>query len=421
MTGFIEKNGVLNADNIPLTEIASRFGTPAYIYSANSIRESVNALQNAFRDTLPTSCQPLIAYACKANSNLSILKLIAEMGLGADVVSGGEMERALASGIPAEKIVFSGVGKSEAEIERAITTGILQINVESEPELDRIGRIADRLRRHARIVLRFNPNVEAGTHAKITTGKEENKFGLLWEEVERLYRRAANHAWLKPVGLSLHIGSQLTALEPFRQAFTKMANLAQGLKEAGLPLKSLDLGGGLGIVYQNESAPCLSSYAEIVRDIIHPLDVQIILEPGRLIVGNAGLLLTSVEYVKNSPSRRYVILNAGMNELMRPALYDAWHPIRAIRHDNSTISPCDIVGPVCETGDTFAINRPLPDVAEGDLIAIMAAGAYGFVMASTYNTRPLPPEILVDGKQMKIIRPRQSIQDIIQSEILNMA
>lgn len=417
MTGFIEKNGILHVEDIPLTDIAAQYGTPAYVYSAGAIRDSVNRLQKAFSGTLPAENLPLIAFACKANSNLSVLKIMASMGLGADVVSGGEMQRALKAGIPAEKIVFSGVGKTGAEIRDAIQANILQINVESAPELERIGRIAEELKRPVTVALRFNPDVEAGTHAKITTGKEENKFGLLQNEIETLYRYAVDHPYLKPSGLSLHIGSQLMELEPFRQAFTKMAALAQSLIESGLPLDTLDLGGGLGIVYQSESPPSLDEYAEIVRDVIHPLGTKIILEPGRLLVGNAGLLLTSVEYVKRTASRRYVILDAGMNELLRPALYEAWHPIRAVKHAPGPITPCDVVGPVCETGDTFALARPLSDVAEGDLVAIMAAGAYGFAMASNYNTRPLPPEILVDGSRMTIVRPRQTVQDILESEL----
>ncbi len=417
MTGFIEKDGALYAESVSLEDIAEQCGTPAYVYSAAAIRNSVSCLQSAFIRKLPSASQPLIAFACKANSNMAVLKLMGSLGLGADVVSGGEMERALRAGIAPDRIVYSGVGKSEGEIIRALQAGILQLNVESAPELERIGRIAQTLNKTVSIALRFNPDVEAGTHAKITTGKEDNKFGLLREEVETLYLYAHQHPHLKPVGLSLHIGSQLTNLEPFREAFGRMAALAKDLRAAGLPLESLDLGGGLGIVYRNEQSPCLDTYAEIVRDIIHPLDVKIILEPGRLLVGEAGLLLTSVEYVKQTKHRRYVILNAGMGDLMRPALYDAWHPIRAVKHKpGNAVSPCDIVGPVCETGDTFALARPLPEVEEGDLVAIMAAGAYGFVMASNYNTRPFPPEILVDGAKMTIIRPRQSVDDILEAE-----
>ncbi len=417
MTGFIERDGSLHAESVPLTRIAEKFGTPSYVYSAGAIRDSVQRLQKAFAAKLPQDSQPLIAFACKANSNLAVLRLMGGMDLGTDVVSGGEMQRALKAGIPPERIVYSGVGKSAAEIRAALQADILQLNVESAPELKRIGQIATELGKPVRVALRFNPDVEAGTHAKITTGKDENKFGLPRDELFAFYRAAAEHPYLKPVGISLHIGSQLTSLEPFREAFMRTASLARDLRDAGLPLESLDLGGGIGIVYQNEQSPCLDTYAEIVRDIIHPLNVQIILEPGRLLVGEAGVLLTRVEYVKRGKSRRYVILDAGMGDLMRPALYDAWHPIRPVRHDSGApVSPCDIVGPVCETGDTFAVNRPLPEVDEGDLIAIMAAGAYGFVMASNYNTRPLPAEIMVDGTETRIIRRRQSLQDILEAE-----
>jgi diaminopimelate decarboxylase len=418
MTGFTEQDGVLHADDIPLPELAARFGTPAYIYSAGGIRASVQALQTAFVDVLPKQSQPLIAFACKANSNVAILRLLSSLGLGADVVSGGELQRALKAGIPPQRIVYSGVGKSGGEIRAALEAGIYQINVESAPELERIGAIAQGMGGRAPVALRFNPDVEAGTHAKITTGKEENKFGLLRDEVERLYRYAASHPGLKPVGLSLHIGSQLTDLEPFRLAFEKLAGLAHALKQNGLPVERLDLGGGLGIVYHEEKAPSLHGYAELVRDIIYPLGTTLTLEPGRLLVGPSGLLLTKVEFVKDAPNRRYVILDAGMNDLIRPALYEAWHPIRTVVNTGGPYAPCDIVGPVCETGDTFAVERPLPNVAEGDLIAIMAAGAYGFTMASTYNTRPLPPEILVDGAGAGLIRRRQTVEDLLEAEFM---
>ncbi len=418
MSAFSDKNGVLHAEDIPLPRLAGEYGTPAYVYSADGIRKAVRGLQAAFEKTLPAPAQPLIAFACKANSNIAVLKLMAGMGLGADVVSGGEMERALAATIPANRIVYSGVGKSAREIRDALERGIYQFNVESAPELERIATLAAAAGTIAPVALRFNPDVEAGTHAKITTGREDNKFGLPYGEVKRLYAFAAGHAWLNPVGLSMHIGSQLTSLLPYREAFGRMAALTKALRADGMSIGRLDLGGGIGVTYQDESPLSLEDYAGLVRDIILPLDARIMLEPGRLLVAESGMLLTRVEYLKQTDNRRYVILDAGMNDLMRPALYDAWHTVRPVIRRPGETSACDIVGPVCETGDTFALGRPLPPLEEGDLVALMTAGAYGFAMASTYNTRPLPPEILVDGDRIAIIRQRGSVQDILKDETI---
>ncbi|MCB9988943.1 MAG: diaminopimelate decarboxylase [Rhodospirillales bacterium] len=418
MTGFTDKNGVLYADDISLTEIAAVYGTPSYVYSASKIRANVRALQQAFLDTLPEHAQPLIAFACKANSNIAVLKLLQTLGLGIDIVSGGELKRAQAAGISAPKTVFSGVGKSDAEIISALKSGILQINVESAPEMEHIAVLAEKIGIKAPIALRLNPDEDAGTHAKITTGTKENKFGMLREEVEVLYRRAADHPWLEPQGLSLHIGSQLTTLEPFAAAFKKLADLAQWIKEQGLPLTTLDLGGGLGVVYNQEKAPCLKSYATLVRDIIHPLDTQIILEPGRMITGEAGLLLTRALYVKEGQHKSFVIVDSGMNDLARPAMYDAFHPIRMVENRDEPMKTYDIVGPICETGDTFAKGRHLPPAMPGDLLAIMVSGAYGYVMASNYNTRSLPAEILVDGDKHALIHERQSVEDILAQETI---
>lgn len=417
-SGFEEVDGVLHADGVALPDIAAACGTPCYVYSSGRLDENVTRLQTALRAALPADAQPLIAYACKANSNLAVLKHLASHGLGADVVSGGELLRARSVGIPGDKIVFSGVGKSDEDIESALREGVAQINIESEPEYERIAGIAQKLNITARIAFRMNPDVDAKTHAKITTGKEENKFGLPLSDIERIYKVAAQTRNIDVQGLSVHIGSQLTTLEPFAEAFRKTADFARHLMDQGLPLKSLDLGGGLGIVYEQESAPCLDTYPRMIRDIIHPLQTKIILEPGRLIVGDAGLLLTAVEYVKKTASRQYLILDAGMNDLVRPAMYDAFHPIRPVAPRSGDMQPFDIVGPVCETGDTFARNRSIPPVQHGDVLAIMVSGAYGFVMASRYNTRALPAEIMTRNGRFHVIRARENIRDILAEETI---
>jgi diaminopimelate decarboxylase len=417
--GFTDSKGVLHADDVSLHDIAAEYGTPAYVYSASKIRDTVTRLQGAFTQALPADRQPLIAFACKANSNIAVLRLMAGLGLGADIVSGGEMARALKAGISPRKIIFSGVGKTDGEIIAALDHDIIQINAESRPELERIAALAKKAGKIAPISLRFNPDVDAGTHAKITTGKTENKFGMTRNEIVGLYEWTAKQPSLRPRGFSLHIGSQLTSLEPFRQAFGKLADLVNHIRGMGLPLESLDLGGGLGVVYNNEPPPDFAAYAKIIRDVIAPLGVQIILEPGRLLVGEAGLLLTRVLYVKEGDNRRYLILDAGMNDLIRPALYDAHHPIRPVDvAGNRPTLTCDIVGPICETGDTFAKNRELPEMKAGELAAIMVSGAYGFVMASNYNTKPFPAEIMVDGKRHALIRRRQTIQDILEKETI---
>lgn len=415
-SGFFEENGLLLSDGVSLQDIAATCGTPCYVYSCGKLDENVTRLKTALQAALPEDAQPLIAYACKANSNLGVLKHLAGHGLGADVVSAGELMRAREVGISADKIVYSGVGKSEADLELAIREGVAQINIESEPEYELIVTLAQKLGTTARIAFRMNPDVDAKTHAKITTGKEENKFGLPLKDIERIYKAAANEPHIDVQGLSVHIGSQLTSLEPFAEAFQKTADFARSLMDQGLPLKSLDLGGGLGIVYEQEQAPCLDTYARLIRDIIHPLQTRVILEPGRLLVGDAGVLLTQVTYVKKTAQRQYLILDAGMNDLVRPAMYDAFHPIRPVNARPGAPAPFDIVGPVCETGDTFALGREISPVQAGDLLAIMASGAYGFVMASRYNTRALPAEVMTRNGHFLVVRPRENIRDILKEE-----
>jgi diaminopimelate decarboxylase len=416
MAGFAEKDGVLHADSVPLPLLAAEYGTPCYIYSASALTAAAARLKGAFAEK---GLDPLIAYACKANGNIALLRLFAAQGLGADVVSGGELARALAAGMPGERIVFSGVGKSDDEITTALAENVRQINVESRPELMRIAAIASAMGRRAPVAFRFNPDVDAGTHAKITTGKSENKFGLSAEEIAELYGFAQEHAALDPQGLSIHIGSQLTSLAPFAEAFDRLVALYRALAGRGYSVPTLDLGGGIGVTYANEQPPALADYAALAAKVAAAAPgVKLVVEPGRLLVAEAGLLLSRIAYVKESRGRSYAILDAGMNDLIRPSLYDAWHPIRLVARHEGKERPYDIVGPVCETGDTFATGRTLPELREGELVAIMAAGAYGFAMASQYNTRPLPAEILVQGGKHGIIRQRESIRDIIDKDIV---
>lgn len=410
------KDGVLHADDIPLTRLAEEFGTPCYVYSAQGIRRAVTALQDALARALPAPRRPLIAYACKNNSNIAVIKLMQGLGLGTDIVSGGELIRSLKGGIPAGKIVFSGVGKTDEEIRLALTHGIRQINVESAPEAVRVAALAGEMNKTAPVAFRFTPAVDARAHAKTTTGKTDSKFGLLKDDLRATYKQALADPRLDVRGLSIHIGSQVTALDPFEDAFKALASFVRELRAESLPVPVLDLGGGLGIRYNNETPPDLDAYAALIRDIIAPLDTEIILEPGRVLVGTSGLLLARVLYIKESGGRRFAILDAGMGELMRPALYDAWHTVRAASPRPGPETAYDIAGPICESSDFFGKDRMMPPLQQGDLVAVMNGGAYGFVMASNYNTRPLPPEVLVDGDKTALIRPRQAIEDLIDGE-----
>lgn len=419
MIGFQDKGGILHADDVPLPELADRYGTPLYIYSAARMRANVERLRTALTGALPPDRMPLIAFACKTNGNLAVLRLLSRLGLGCDVVSGGELRRAVRAGMKAESIVYSGVGKTDPEIMAALDAGILQINVESAAEMERIAVLAEESGRTARIAFRFNPDVAAGTHDKISTGRKDDKFGLSGGEVLDLYRQAAAHPHLAPQGLHIHIGSQLTRTEPFRTAFERLAALAGAVRAEGLPLETLDLGGGLGIIYENEQPPDLAGYAGAIRDVILPLGTRIILEPGRFIAGDAGILLTRVIAIKKTPARAFVILDAGMNDLIRPALYGARHPVRLVAaRQGAEDGIYDVVGPVCETSDVFLKDCPLPSPRRGDLAAIMAAGAYGFVMASTYNTRPLPAEALVNAGWHALIRPRQDVEELLDQDVI---
>lgn len=418
MTCFIYKNGSLHAEDVPLQKIAESVGTPAYIYSTQMFVDNYKAFDSALGNAFPEK-NYTICFAMKANGNLAVLKTLARLGSGADIVSGGELTRALAAGIPARKIAFSGVGKTREELAAALRADILQINVESLPELEALSAVAAKLNTTARVALRVNPDVDAGTHAKITTGKKENKFGIDFDLARDIARQAKSLPGIDLKGIAIHIGSQLTALAPFESAFARVAELVVLLRKDGHDIRTVDLGGGLGITYKDEIPPCLNGYADLVGKIFGSLDLHILLEPGRAIAGAAGILLSRVIYVKSGTARTFAIIDAAMNDLMRPSLYDAYHPIWPVREQKgSKTVTYDVVGPVCETGDTFALQRDLPELAEGDLVAIGASGAYGAVMASGYNARPLVPEILVNGKDFAVVRPRPEIHAILENEVI---
>lgn len=415
MDHFSYKNGELYAEDIALRAIAEEVGTPFYCYSSATLERHYKVFSGAF-----DGVNSLVCYALKANSNLAVIRTLAELGSGADVVSEGELRRALEAGIPAEKIVFSGVGKKPQEMRYALEVGIHQFNVESEPEVRVLSEVAQSMGKTAPITFRVNPDVDAKTHAKISTGKAENKFGVPWQDVSRIYREAAALPGIKIVGVDVHIGSQLTDLEPYKNAFNRVRELVQQLRAEGHDISRVDLGGGLGIPYDADIPPEPAAYATVALDAIGNLGCQVIFEPGRLIVGNAGVLVSEVIYVKQATERKFVILDAAMNDLIRPAMYDGYHQIDPLREDqkNADYAPADVVGPVCESGDTFARQRDMPYLEDGDLVAFRSAGAYGAVMASTYNTRPLVPEVLVKGDQYAVIRARPSLEELLKLDIL---
>ncbi len=407
---FPYRDGELHAEEVAVARIAEAVGTPFYLYSAAAL----TARYRAFAEALAPA-GVMVCYAVKANSNLAVLRLFAELGAGADVVSEGELRRALAAGIPPQRIIFSGVGKTREELAAALDAGIHQINVESVPELRLLSAVAAERGQTAPVAIRVNPDVDALTHAKISTGKKENKFGVDIDEAFDAYRLAGDLPGIEPVGVAVHIGSQAGDLGPFRKAFERLAELVVELRQDGLAVRRVDLGGGLGIRYQNEIPPEPAEYARIVQEVFGSLDVALACEPGRVLVGPAGLLVSRVIYVKNGGSKRFVILDAAMNDLIRPALYDAYHDIVPARLPGvgAAVSPADVVGPVCETGDTFAVDRDLPPLAADDLVALTCAGAYGAVMSSTYNTRPLVPEVLVAGARFDVIRKRPDLDEML--------
>ncbi len=409
---FHHKDGILHAENIAVPNLAKQFGTPFYLYSAATLRRHISVMRDAF-----SGIDTLIAYAMKANSNQAVLTLLAKEGAGADVVSLGELERAIAAGIPPEKIVFSGVAKTAEEMRRGLELNIKCFNLESQPELVLLNKVAGQLGKIAPVSVRINPNVDAKTHAKISTGKAEDKFGISYERADKVYSQIANASNLVATGIDMHIGSQITDLEPFENAFALMANLVHTLRAAGHNISHVDVGGGLGIPYHADNSPPPDplAYAKMVREKVGALEGELILEPGRIIAGNAGVLVTKIQYVKQSGEQVFYIIDTGMNDLFRPTLYDGHHEIVPVVQPapNTATITADIVGPVCESGDYLAKSRQVPQMQQGDLMAVMSAGAYGAVMSSTYNSRPLIPEILVDGDNYHAIRPRQTISELI--------
>lgn len=415
MHHFSYRAGRLHAEAVALHQIAEAVGTPCYVYSSATLTRHLIAFRDAFADMGANVC-----FAMKANGNGAVLRLLGSLGAGMDVVSGGELALALAAGIPPQRIVFSGVGKTDAELESALQAGIHQINVESEPELDALDAVARRLGVRAPCALRVNPDVDAATHAKITTGKAENKFGIEWARAGAVFRRAMALDGIDVQGVALHIGSQILDLAPFEAAFLKLRDLTEALRADGVTINRLDLGGGLGVPYRedDEQPPSPADYAAVVRRTVGDLGCALTIEPGRAIAANAGVLLSRVIYLKQGVSRDFLIVDAAMNDLMRPALYDAYHDIRPehLWDGQHPRKPMDVVGPVCESGDTFARARALPPLGRGDLLAFMTAGAYGAAMANQYNGRALIPEVLVDGDRFHIVRRRPSLDDMTALE-----
>jgi len=412
MNHFEYRNGILHAEDVPLPLIAREVGTPFYCYSTATLTRHYNVFSGAFGD-IPS----LVCYAMKANSNQAVLKTLAQLGCGADVVSGGELKRALAAGIAPDKIMFSGVGKTAAELDAGLAADILCFNVESVPELHALSQRAEAAGKRARVSFRINPDVDAGTHAKISTGKKEDKFGIPWADAREIYALAAKLDGIEVTGIDMHIGSQITDLEPFDRAFSRLEGLIRQLREDGHAIEHVDLGGGLGIPYRKDNMPPPDpgAYADIVKKHVRALDCRIIFEPGRLIAGNAGILVGSVIYVKQASGKAFVIGDTAMNDLIRPTLYEAWHEVMPVAEPGAgteTVT-ADLVGPVCETGDYIARDRQITAMAAGDLYAIGSAGAYGAVQSGTYNTRPLVPEVLVNGNRFHVVRPRVEIEELI--------
>ncbi len=400
----------LFAENVSLSDIAQRFGTPCYVYSRAALTDGYRQFAEAFKGR-----EHLICYAVKSNSNLAILNLFARLGAGFDIVSGGELQRVLAAGGAANKVVFSGVGKSEAEMRQALEAGILCFNVESAPELDRLNEAAGSMSKVAPISLRVNPNVDAKTHPYISTGLKKNKFGVAYSDALALYRKAAGLPHLRVTGIDCHIGSQLTETSPFIAAAEKVLALVDQLKAEGITLEHLDLGGGLGIRYADETPPSIAEYAQALLGALQGRSEKIIVEPGRVLVGNAGVLLTRIEYLKHGEEKNFAIVDAAMNDLMRPALYDAYHAILPLQKKGGAVQQYEVVGPICETGDFIGHAREMA-VDTGDGLAVMSAGAYGMSMSSNYNTRPRAAEVMVDGAVIHLIRERETVRQLYAAE-----
>lgn len=417
MHHFQYRDGVLHAEDVSIPSIADAVGTPFYCYSTATLTRHFRVFTDALE-----GLDTLVCFSAKANGNLAVLRLLGDLGAGCDVVSGGELKRALAAGISAEKIVFSGVGKTTEELVLALESGVGQINVESEAELNRLDSIATALNKTAPIAFRVNPDVDAATHDKISTGRKEDKFGVAWEDAPRLYALAESMPGIDVCGVAVHIGSQITDLAPFETAFTKVAGLVADLRNSGTDIRTVDLGGGLGVPYKrdNTAPPSPAEYGDVIRRTVGDLDCKILLEPGRVIAANAGILVTKVIYVKSGETKEFVIVDAAMNDLIRPAMYDAHHDILPVSEPDAGApkKKMDIVGPVCETGDRFTRDANMGALNEEDLIAFSAAGAYGAVMASTYNARPLVPEVMVKGESFAVIRKRPAVEDLWALESL---
>lgn len=405
---FAYKNSVLSAEDISVSEIAKQVGTPFYCYSKKQFTENFLEFKNAFSGVDATIC-----YALKSNSNHQVISLLKEQGAGADTVSEGEVRAALKAGIATEKIVFSGVGKTRKEMEFGLTNKIGQFNVESIEEIEILNEVAGSLKVKAPVSIRVNPDVDAKTHDKISTGRKTDKFGIAWEDVFLVFDKAKNLSNIDIQGITTHIGSQITSLEPYKQAFKKVAELFITLREMGYQLSRLDLGGGIGIRYKDETPIKIADYAEIIKEVIKPLNIKLFLEPGRRISGNSGILVSEVQYIKKTAEKDFAIIDAGMNDLARPAVYGAYHEIISVDEAKDQHNIYDVVGPVCESSDIFGKDRKLKELKSGDLIAILCAGAYGASMSSVYNLRPLIPEVLVDGKSFKIIRKRQTYEELL--------
>jgi diaminopimelate decarboxylase len=409
VSSYAYRRGELHVEDVALSRVAAEFGTPCYVYSRAALTDAYVHFDAAFRGRAH-----LVCYAVKANSNLAVLDLFARLGSGFDIVSGGELARVLAAGGDPAKVVFSGVGKSSEGIRFALESGILCFNVESGDELERIDRIAAEIRTRAPISFRVNPDVDAGTHPYIATGLKENKFGIAYAEAPALYARARALKHVEIVGIDCHIGSQLTDIAPISEALGRIAELVNRLEAQGIKLRHIDVGGGLGIRYRGEAPPDLAEYAAAVVDVFPDPDKVLIFEPGRLLTGNAGLLLTRIEYVKRGEARSFAVVDAAMNDLVRPALYDAWHEVLPVRQAEDT-GTYDLVGPVCETGDFLAKDRRIP-ARPGELLALMSAGAYGMSMASNYNTRPRPAEVMIDGDRIHLVRERETVEALFAGE-----
>lgn len=410
---FEYKNGELYCEEVPLRELASTFDTPLYVYSARTLKRHYNIFDSAFR-----GISHIVCYSLKANSNLAILRLLRNEGSGADVVSVGELLKAIKAGIPPGKIVFSGVGKREEELVEAVKRGILLINLESESELERLKLVAKRLGKRTNVSIRVNPDIDPNTHPYITTGLKQNKFGIQIEDAYELYLRMREDKYLIPCGISSHIGSQILSLEPFLEALRSLLSLSQKLLRSGIEIKYLDIGGGLGITYKDEMPPHPENYGNEIKRLLKDGSFTLILEPGRVIVGNSGVLLTRIIYVKRTKHKTFYIVDAAMNDLIRPAFYNAYHEILPVSKNGRFENEVDIVGPICESGDFFAKGRLIPEQKEGDLLAIMGAGAYGFSMSSNYNMRYRAAEVLVNGSNFYLIRKRERFRDLVRNEIV---